>query len=289
MNGKILILAIAIVAFIAASGCIGGPVTVCGNGICETGETATSCPIDCGPKPGSLEVTVVSSFIGATHLSGAKVMVAGPDSNVAVTEYTNSDGIALFESLSPGAYKITASKEGYLPADANAEVVSEQKTSVRIKLPLHIVIPYCGNGACDANENITNCPVDCNTSSEVVCTSSDPSKINVKDANVSKAPVNGQKDFGIIFLTNLTGGSLATVGLSSATGAFAGNTSITLGLSTSYISSAGITLTPDEMITGGTGETTYSESAIKIEYHDYAGFTRNATITCTGPITVNNT
>jgi hypothetical protein len=163
LNKKILILAITIVAFIAASGCIGGPVTVCGNGICETGETATSCQIDCGPKTGSLEVTVISSFIGGTHLSGAKVMVAGAgyDSNVAVTEYTNSDGIALFESLSPGAYYITASKEGYLPADANAEVVSEQITSVRIKLPFHPVIQYCGNGVCDANENSDNCPADC--------------------------------------------------------------------------------------------------------------------------------
>ncbi len=623
MNKKILILAIAIVAFIAASGCIQPP--VCGNGTCETGETAANCLADCGPTPGSLEVTVVSSLIGATPLSGAKVVVAGYDSNFAVTEYANSDGIALFESLSAGAYYITASKEGYLPADANAEVVAGQTTSVRIKLRLEIPEFKCGDGKCIYPEDANNCTADCGTAGtfntiaigdnkivytdragikrsipfyiklantstqstfivdnqtfyyrcstqdvnlmvpngsylngklvelfsktygvemytdncfeqvsasgknitfggvqfttagastnplkvyliadgncqfsrqpfsnpnyltvsfrkplnntlyydddnvsrqpikqsldvnhsamkgayryhmyverasaadgdiylllglqglttdnnkgimfnmvdttedlcgdkpyywpdavdfgnypndnqylvgdffiienekadmidvmidtathntivpnsetglykgcvyydlgfpclkrdsitplnyvrcngvnnsattaygskitvdvnsgvatikipvkEIVCSSSDPSKINVKDANVSKAPANGQKDFGAIVLSNLTGGNMTSVALSSATGAFARNTATTLGLSAAYSAGAKITLTPDEMITGGRGKTTYSGGGLTIAYTDFAGLSRDVTISCSGTIMVNN-
>ncbi len=125
---------------IALSGCVQTP--VCNDGSCLIGveddpNSTAYCIADCGPKPGSLEVTVISSFIGGTRLSDAKVVVEGYDSNFSATEYANSDGIALFESVPPGAYKITASKEGYLLKDANAEVTAGQTTSIRIKLQFH--------------------------------------------------------------------------------------------------------------------------------------------------------
>jgi hypothetical protein len=136
LNGKtIFILSIALIALIAASGCIGGPVTVCGNGICETGETATSCPEDCGPKTGSLEVTVIDS-VTAQPIEGARVeawLGEGPEPIPPVI--TDSEGIALFREITPGAYLIEATKDGYeQSAPTEEDVKAGQETLVSIEL-----------------------------------------------------------------------------------------------------------------------------------------------------------
>ncbi|MDP2974463.1 MAG: hypothetical protein Q8N60_05410 [Candidatus Diapherotrites archaeon] len=123
-----------------------------------------------------------------------------------------------------------------------------------------------------------------NPAGNVVCSSSDPAKVNTKASQINNAPATaGQTDFGTIILTNLTGGSMSNVDLNSATGAFAQNTSSTLGLETSYSSGVEITLKPDEVTTATAN--TYQTSTLVINYKDYASLSRTVTITCSGPIT----
>ena len=115
MNKKtIFILSIALIALIAASGCIGGPVTVCGNGTCEPPiETAGNCQADCGPKTGNLEVKVIDSITGEP-IEGARVeawLGEGPEPIPPVI--TDSEGIARFNQITPGVYLIEPAKDGY--------------------------------------------------------------------------------------------------------------------------------------------------------------------------------
>jgi uncharacterized protein (UPF0333 family) len=118
---------------------------------------------------------------------------------------------------------------------------------------------------------------------DVVCSSSDPAKINVKASQVDGAPTDTQIDFGTIILTNLTGGNMSDVNVTSVTGAFVGNGISELGLSSTYTSGQEITLSPDEL-TDSTNSP-HGVSTIVISYTDYASLTRSATITCSGPIT----
>jgi len=155
-----------IVFLVALGGCIQPP--VCDDGSCVVGiednpNSPLYCQADCGPLPGNLEVEIISSFMGSDPLEGAEVKAGIAGGSTEETRWTNSDGIALFESLPAGAYNITASKNGYLPADANVEVIAGQKTSVRIKLPFHPVIPgyNCGDGNCTYPEDENNCLADC--------------------------------------------------------------------------------------------------------------------------------
>ena len=116
---------------------------------------------------------------------------------------------------------------------------------------------------------------------DVVCSSSDPAKINVKASQVESTPDQDKVDFGTIILTNLTGGNMTNVVVTDATGAFSGNGASELGLAGSYTSGQEIKLEPDEATTTGT----HGVSTIVIGYTDYASLTRSATITCSGPIT----
>jgi len=118
---------------------------------------------------------------------------------------------------------------------------------------------------------------------DVVCSSSDPAKINVKASQVASAPTDAQDDFGTIILTNLTGGNMSNVVVTSVSGAFTLNDATDLGLSSSYTSGQEITLTPDEDTDASSSP--HGVSTIIIGYTDYASLTRSATITCSGPIT----
>jgi len=118
---------------------------------------------------------------------------------------------------------------------------------------------------------------------DVVCSSSDPNKINVKASQVTAAPEEATTNFGTIILTNLTGGNMSNVTLGSVSGAFVGNTAGGLGLASSYTSGVEIRLTPDD---AGAASQDHAVSIIVINYVDYAGLARDATITCSGPITI---
>ncbi len=118
---------------------------------------------------------------------------------------------------------------------------------------------------------------------DVVCSSSDPAKINVKASQVNGAPTDGLDDFGTIILTNLTGGNISDVVVTSVSGAFTGNDATDLGLDPGYTSGQEIKLMPDED-TDAT-DSPHGVSTIVIGYTDYASLTRSVTITCSGPIT----
>jgi len=114
---------------------------------------------------------------------------------------------------------------------------------------------------------------------EVVCNSSDPAKVMVKASQIDNSTGDGS-----IIITNLTGGDMSSVTVMNDTdmasgGAFAGDDFTDGGTITS---GAQMTLG----LTGTATSGTYSTSSIGIAYTDYAGFVRDANITCNGPITI---
>jgi len=117
----------------------------------------------------------------------------------------------------------------------------------------------------------------------IVCNSDDPAKIMVKASQVTASYLNADTDVGTIKIVNLTGGDISGITCTGTNafefgniGAAATNCSATLS------SGAEMDLLPDAGDTDGT----YSSSTISIGYVDYAALDRNATITCSGPITV---
>lgn len=113
----------------------------------------------------------------------------------------------------------------------------------------------------------------------IVCNSDDPAKVMVKASKIETTAA-AAATLGDIKITNLTGGDMTSVLCTGDGLAFEGAVT---GCSTTVTSGAEITLQP----TGGTTSTTpYSTAVIKMKYTDYASLDRNATITCSGPITV---
>jgi len=118
----------------------------------------------------------------------------------------------------------------------------------------------------------------------VVCNSSDPSKILVKASQVNSSPATTATDFGTIKLVNLTGGNLTSVECQAIapTGAFAGNTTAILGCPTFVGSGEEFEIQPDRP---ASLVDTHASSAVTMTYTDYAALDRTVTITCSGPIT----
>ena len=115
----------------------------------------------------------------------------------------------------------------------------------------------------------------------VVCNSSDPAKIMVKAAQVDSTGTANTFDLGTIKVVNLTGGEITNV---SCVGSRAFNATVALsdGCTASVASGAEMALTPNASASPGR----YFTGEIKISYTDYANLRRSATITCSGPITV---
>ncbi len=110
----------------------------------------------------------------------------------------------------------------------------------------------------------------------VVCNSSDPAKIVVKASNLEANVATGT-DMGKIILTNLTGGDISSVYISSS-GAIA-----TTDQAYNASVSSGDTI---EVTATSAAVETYSTSNLMVGYTDFAALDRNVTITCSGPITV---
>ncbi len=113
---------------------------------------------------------------------------------------------------------------------------------------------------------------------QIVCSSSDPTKIMVKAHNLSKSgTLVSSMPLGTIKLTNLTGGTITEISCTGSN-AFAENVP---GCPSSAASGADIDLTP---IAGSIGSHSYS--SIEINYTDAFGFNKSATIGCGGEITI---
>ncbi|MDP2973811.1 MAG: hypothetical protein Q8N60_02055 [Candidatus Diapherotrites archaeon] len=115
----------------------------------------------------------------------------------------------------------------------------------------------------------------------VYCSSSDPAKIMVKASQVDNSFELESFDVGIIKLTNITGGDILAMSCVGS-GAFEEAIDASDGCTATVSSGTEITLKPDS----GTIAGRFNVSTIKISYKDYADFSRTATITCSGPITV---
>jgi len=115
----------------------------------------------------------------------------------------------------------------------------------------------------------------------IVCNSNDPAKIMVKASQID-TPVDEGATAGTIKITNLTGGDITVNGECYGGGGFA--TSVTGCPASTVTSGAEISLTPTAAAASGSP---YATSTIAIGYTDYASLDRNATITCSGPLTVN--
>ncbi len=113
---------------------------------------------------------------------------------------------------------------------------------------------------------------------EIVCSSSEPTKIMFKAHNLSKSgTLVNSMPLGTIKLTNLTGGALTGISCTGSN-AFAENVP---GCPSSVAPGIDIDLTP---IAGTIGSHSYS--SIEINYTDAFGFNKSATISCSGEITI---
>ncbi len=119
-----------------ANSCVNTAITACSDndGCCPTSCTYEN-DSDC-EATGNLEVEV--KRLG-TPLSEASVEIVSE--NFEETKLTNGDGIALFESLSPGSYRIEVRKDGYGGKGKEIEVEDMETTEIQVSVLLENEIP----------------------------------------------------------------------------------------------------------------------------------------------------
>jgi len=156
-----------------------------------------------------------------------------------------------------------------------SELANKETKVMTIALELDSFDP---SGASEADFKIPENSSGSGYSGNMVCNSSDPAKIIVKASSLESSGEKGSgESLGTIKITNLTGGDVSEVACSGS-GAFA---AFVPGCVDSAESGATLDLTPTP---GSVG--THSSSSIDIAYTDYAGLSRTAAITCSGPIEI---
>jgi len=128
------------------------PVSLCGNNVCDLGESHGNCPADC-PAGKKLRVSAEKASVisgdalkvivtdeGGNAVGKAKVVYAGKS-----YESTES-GEATFTAVK-GFNVITASKAGFEPASTMITFITARSE--------------CGNNKCEEDENTDSCAMDC--------------------------------------------------------------------------------------------------------------------------------
>ena len=162
------------------------PLETCGNGICRFGETATSCPADCGDIQPRCETTPIASCISGTVTTtkdGKGCPVYSCTNSVCGNGTCETDETAatcaadcgttacVSEGSQMGVYlnspKCCAglSAISVFAACSDAIQSSSGISSASIKIPSYgvSVCTKCGDGICGLGENKCNCPADCDT------------------------------------------------------------------------------------------------------------------------------
>ena len=137
---------------------------VCGNGICESGETTTNCPHDCK----------TASKCGNGICDSGETTTNCPQDCKAASQC--GDGIKDSNEECDGNDFGTTSKDCKI-FDSKYSSGSLKCTSCKIDTSDCKTASKCGNGICDSGETTTNCPQDCHISPMTVSISASPSEV----------------------------------------------------------------------------------------------------------------
>ncbi len=128
-----------------------GGSAVCGNYICDRGETTSSCPGDCGPAPTSCPGNSYNNYVSTSACS----LGACPNGCTYDTKGCPSGCVPPLKTCTTYSYRSTCEEnstcEWLIPSSGSPYCQNRVSSSA------------CGDKVCASNETATSCPADCGT------------------------------------------------------------------------------------------------------------------------------